>query len=81
MYRHLGARNWCGEPQQPLCGGAWGRGLHGNRVQDEDGELKGHLAAFQIWNGDGEAHLNKKLDGNFFHFPLSLIPTRFLLGE
>lgn len=36
----------------------WG-GSAGKRVQDTDGELKGHLAAFQVWNGDGEAHLNK----------------------
>lgn len=56
-------------------------GYTGKGMQDADGKFKGHLAAFQVWNGDGEAHLNKQLDGNFLHFPLSLIPTRFLLGE
>lgn len=39
-------------------GGSTGKG-----VEDADGKFKGHLAAFQVWNGDGKVHLNKQLEG------------------
>lgn len=40
-------------------------------VQDLQREFKGSSAAFQGWNGGGEACLHQKLEGNILHFPVS----------